>query len=145
MKRLFFYFSLTLVAISIAASDDLNSDSTRQVIDLTQISQPKPSVMVDAPIAMYNTATGTLTITLDATYYSDYVITIEGDYASMDYYVTSPVVVFPASSLSEVSYIYIDSDDCGTYIHQPVALLEPMNPGNATMFSKYYEFLANGG
>ena len=97
------------------AIEEPDNGGTKQGIDLTQIRLPNSHVMVDDPIAEYNTVTGTLTITLDATYYSDYVITIEGDYVSMDYYVTSPVVVFPASSLSEVSYIYIDSDDCGAY------------------------------
>ena len=113
--RKFLLFFLLVSVLTTAFADDINGDKTKKSIHLTQTQPPKPSIMVDDPIAEYNTATGTLTITLDATYYSDYVITIEGDYVSMDYYVTSPVVVFPAYSLAEVSYIYIDSDDCGTY------------------------------
>ena len=62
-------------------------------IDLSQVKMPKPNILADDPVAEYNTATGTLTITLDAVYYSDYVITIEGSYASMDYYPSSSVVI----------------------------------------------------
>ena len=113
IRILLLMFALTLITAS--ANENPNKDGVQKRINLGQVNPSKPHITVDDPIAMYNTVTGTLTITLDATYYSDYVITIEGDYASMDYYVTSPVVVFPASSLSEVSYIYIDSDDCGTY------------------------------
>ena len=107
--------AMTMTFTPAMANDDPDGNKDRVFVDLSTTTFPPPNRMIDEPIAEYNTATGTLTITLDETYYSDYVITIEGDYVSMDYYVTSPVVVFPASSLSEVSYIYIDSDDCGTY------------------------------
>ena len=107
--------AMTMTFTTAMANDEPDGNKDEALIHLSTTNIPAPNRMIDEPIAMYNTATGTLTITLDATYYSDYVITIEGDYVSMDYYVTSPVVVFPASSLSEVSYIYIDSDDCGTY------------------------------
>ena len=103
------------MGINMVASDDLNGDKNRNVIDITQTTPPKPQIMVDDPVAEYNTATGSLTITLDAVYYSDYVITIEGYYATQDYFPTSSVVVIPAYALSEITHIYIDSDDCGTY------------------------------
>ena len=105
----------TMTFTTAMANDDPDGEKDRALVNLSTTKPPRPSIMVDDPIAEYNTATGTLTITLDATYYSDYVITIEGDYVCMDYYVTSPVTVFPAYALSEVTYIYIDSDDCGAY------------------------------
>ncbi|MBR6283029.1 MAG: hypothetical protein IKR25_01875, partial [Muribaculaceae bacterium] len=56
-----------------------------------------------------------LCIQLDATAYSAYVITISSDYASLDYYPTSSLVIIPAAALSEITNIYIDSNDCGAY------------------------------
>ncbi len=97
------------------AADNTNGDKNRKAIDLTQSKPPKPARMIDEPVAEYNTVTGTLTITLDAVSYSEYTIILSSGYANVDYYPTSSVVVFPASALSETTYIYIDSDDCGTY------------------------------
>ena len=113
LKSLF--FAVMLIALSVSAFDENNSEPSRKKIDITQTQSPKPQVMVDEPVAEYNTVTGTLTITLDAVSYSEYTIILSSGYANVDYYPTSSVVVFPASALSETTYIYIDSDDCGTY------------------------------
>ena len=115
MKKCLLTLILLLSAMMAISADNVNGDKNAQSINLSQTQIPLPTRLVDDPVAEYNTVTGTLTITLDATYYSDYTITISSDYASMDYYVTSPVTVFPASALSEVTYIYIDSDDSGAY------------------------------
>ena len=115
MKRSVLFFAFVLMTIVMMSADEFKGGHIKNQIGISQTKPPKPSIMIDDPVAEYNTVTGTLTITLDATYYSDYVITIEGDYVCMDYYVTSPVTVFPAYALSEVTYIYIDSDDCGAY------------------------------
>ena len=98
-----------------ATADDTNGSGARKGINLSQTRPPKPQVMVDEPEAEYNTISGSLTITLDAVSYSEYTIILSSGYANVDYYPTSSVVVFPASALSETTYIYIDSDDCGTY------------------------------
>ena len=107
--------ALTMTSTMAMANDIPNGEKDRAHIELSTTNPPKPQIMVDDPVAEYNTATGALTITLDAVYYSDYVITIEGYYATQDYFPTSSVVVIPAYALSEITHIYIDSDDCGAY------------------------------
>ncbi len=106
--------SLIIPAASLAY-DSINGDTHRKKVDITQTQTPKPAHMVGEPGAEDNTATGALTITLDANCYSDYIITLSSGYANVDYYPTSATTVFPASSLAEITYIYIDSDECGTY------------------------------
>ena len=64
MKQLFILFLILSMGINMVASDDLNGDKNRNVIDITQTTPPKPQIMVDDPVAEYNTATGTLTVTL---------------------------------------------------------------------------------
>ncbi len=115
MNKTFIMFICLMTSLMSLAIEEPDNGGTKQGIDLTQTHVPKPQIMVDDPVAEYNTATGALTITLDAVYYSDYVITIEGYYATQDYFPTSSVVVIPAYALSEITYIYIDSDDCGAY------------------------------
>ncbi len=112
-KSLLFFFLVS--ALTTIYADDINGSGANQSVILSQNQPPTPGIMVDDPIAEYNTATGSLIITLDAVYYSDYVITIEGYYAAQDYFPTSSVVVIPAYALSEITHIYIDSDDCGAY------------------------------
>ncbi len=114
-KKLSILLIAVLVSMGTSATNETNSDSNRKKINIGTIKVPKPARMVDEPVAEYNTATGTLTITLDAVSYSEYTITLSSGYANVDYYPTSAVVVFPASALSEITYIYIDSEDCGTY------------------------------
>ena len=97
------------------ANESPDGDKDRAHVDFSTINHPKPQIMVDEPVAEYNTVAGTLTITLDAVSYSEYTITLSSGYANVDYYPSSSVVVFPASALSEITYIYIDSEDCGTY------------------------------
>ena len=97
------------------ANDTPDGEKDRTHIDLSTVNHPKPQIMIDEPVAEYNTVTGTLTITLDAVSYSEYTIILSSGYANVDYYPTSSVVMFPATALSEITYIYIDSDDCGTY------------------------------
>ena len=115
MKAKIFSLLFLLLALMPATADDTNGSGARKGINLSQTRPPKPQVMVDEPEAEYNTISGSLTITLDAVSYSEYTIILSSGYANVDYYPTSSVVVFPASALSETTYIYIDSDDCGTY------------------------------
>ncbi len=74
--------SLIIPAASLAY-DSINGDTHRKKVDITQTQTPKPARMVDEPVAEYNTATGTLTITLDASCYSEYTITLSSGYANI--------------------------------------------------------------
>ena len=114
MKRVFLLVLLASVLATVVA-DETTGGTANQNIHLESTRPPRPGHLIESPVAEYNTATGALTITLDAVYYSDYVITIEGYYATQDYFPTSSVVVIPAYALSEITHIYIDSDDCGAY------------------------------
>ena len=115
MRTRMFCALLSIIALGVYAIDDSNHDGIRKKINLSEVKCPKPARMIDEPVAEYNTVTGTLTITLDAVSYSEYTIILSSGYANVDYYPTSSVVMFPATALSEITYIYIDSDDCGTY------------------------------
>ena len=97
------------------AQDSPTGKPDTRHIDMGTLQVPKPHRIIDVPEAEYNTISGSLTITLDASCYSEYTITLSSGYANVDYYPSSSVVVFPASALSEITYIYIDSEDCGTY------------------------------
>ncbi len=44
---------------------------------------PKPHRIIDVPEAEYNTISGSLTITLDASCYSEYTITLSSGYANI--------------------------------------------------------------
>ncbi len=106
---------MTLMPCSLSAVVQPNGEDDQTSIAISTVRSPKQHHFVDIPEAEYNTVAGTLTITLDAVSYSEYTITLSSGYANVDYYPTSAVVVFPASALSEITYIYIDSEDCGTY------------------------------
>ena len=64
---------------------------------------------------MYNSVTDVLSITLDATYYGEYTITIESTLTTVDYYPTSATTVIPLTGADNNISIYIDSDDCGCW------------------------------
>ena len=115
MKSKLISLLIAFLTFSVLMADDKNGHGIMNQIEISQTKPPKPARMIDEPVAEYNTVTGTLTITLDAVSYSEYTIILSSGYANVDYYPTSAVVVFPASALSETTYIYIDSDDCGTY------------------------------
>ena len=118
MQRKMLLLPLMILCLSFQqgrAQDCPTGKPDTQHIDMSTLQMPKPARMIDEPVAEYNTVAGTLTITLDAVSYSEYTIILSSGYANVDYYPTSAVVVFPASALSETTYIYIDSDDCGTY------------------------------
>ena len=101
-----------LMAVSaVVAHEVINGDEDEK----GGIKVPVPNRLIDEPEAWYNTTSGSLCIQLDATAYSAYVITISSDYASLDYYPTSSLVIIPAAALSEITNIYIDSNDCGAY------------------------------
>ena len=97
------------------ANEFPDGQGDRAYVDLSTVRHPKPHRLIDEPEAWYNTTSGSLCIQLDATAYSAYVITISSDYASLDYYPTSSLVIIPAAALSEITNIYIDSNDCGAY------------------------------
>lgn len=116
LKTVFAAMLLLAAAVSVNATEIPNDDETRKDINLGQVKVPNPHMfLIDEPEAWYNTTSGSLCIQLDATAYSAYVITISSDYASLDYYPTSSLVIIPAAALSEITNIYIDSNDCGAY------------------------------
>ena len=119
-KTVFKFAFLALIgAVTLlpATANDLpDGNDDRALVDLSTVRHPNPHMMLDdEPQAWYETTTGALVFYFDTTCYNQYTITLSSDYASLDYYVTTPVVTFPASMLAEVTEIYIDSDDCGAY------------------------------
>ena len=63
-KSLLFFFLVS--ALTTIYADDINGSGANQSVILSQNQPPTPGIMVDDPIAVYNTVTGMLTITLDA-------------------------------------------------------------------------------
>ena len=118
MNKFVFIVLYALFGLITFASDHINGDQVRTVLDLSNIKIPSPRphmVEIAEPQAYYTVSTATLSIELDPVYYSQYTIIIQSDYASLDYIVTSPVVNIPVGSLDSVVDIYIESDDCGCY------------------------------
>ena len=107
---------MVMIAMTSLANDNINGDTGRKKIDVSQTIPPKPQMAsIYDPCAFYSESTATLSIELDPVYYSQYTIIIQSDYACLDYIVTSPVVNIPVGSLDSVVDIYIESDDCGCY------------------------------
>ena len=95
--------------------DIINGKPGQNLIILNSTQHPHHLIEVTDPVAMYNTATDVLTVTLDATYYGEYTITIESTLTTVDYYPTSATTVIPLTGADNNISIYIDSDDCGCW------------------------------
>ena len=116
MKKNTLFMFMVMIAMTSLANDNINGDTGRKKIDVSQTIPPKPQMAsIYDPCAFYSESTATLSIELDPVYYSQYTIIIQSDYACLDYIVTSPVVNIPVGSLDSVVDIYIESDDCGCY------------------------------
>ena len=113
--RTFLIFSLMLFCVNFMCMAD-EPDWGGANIPISMSGHPKPHFAdVSDPIAMYNTATDVLTVTLDATYYGEYTICIETTLATYDYYPTSATTVIPLAYVEDNMTIYIDSDECGCW------------------------------
>ncbi|MBQ7691584.1 MAG: hypothetical protein IJT30_10415 [Muribaculaceae bacterium] len=110
MRKVLFLFLAVLFCFQTQAQDIINGDDDEQQILITQTNAPKPHRLIDEPEVCYNTVMGSLVFYFDTSCYIEYTITLSSDYASLDYYVTTPVVTFPAYMLGDVTDIYIDSD-----------------------------------
>ena len=116
MKRFLLLIVTCSMAISSWAQSNPNGPSGEHCVVFTGTGIPHPRVgQVVSPIAMYNTVTDVLTITLDATYYGEYTITIESTLTTVDYYPISATTVIPLTGADNNISIYIDSDDCGCW------------------------------
>ena len=106
-------FTITLMAF---ANENPNGEPSTNSVTLGQINHPKPHFAdVADPVAMYNTVTQQLTITLDAVYYPEFTICLETEYTTLEYFCFTSVVCLPTTSLGDVVDIYIESDDCGSW------------------------------
>ena len=115
-KKFIIILFFILTAFSLTAFDDPTGNPDKRKIDLSQTTVPMPHINeVANPVAMYNTVTEELSVTLDAVHYSDYTITLVSGLIEVDYYPFSPVVCMPTASMGDVVTIYIESDDCGSW------------------------------
>ena len=117
-KLIIFLMALTasFTFTALAGGDTPNGDNASAHIDISTVAHPCPRFAdVTNPVVMYNTVTNVLTITLDATYYGEYTITIESDLTTVDYYPTSSTTVIPLTGADNSITIYIDSDECGCW------------------------------
>ena len=116
MKKLLLLFIVLLAMPTIKANDSTLDEKDIKNVILSGSGHPKPHYAdVSSPIAMYNTLTEELSVTLDAVHYSDYTITLVSDLIEVDYYPFSPLVCLPTASMGDVVTIYIESDDCGSW------------------------------
>ena len=93
--------SFTFTAL--ADGDVPNGDNASAHIDISTVAHPKPHFAdVTPPIAMYNTVTEELSVTLDPVHYSDYTITLVSGLIEVDYYPFSSVVRLPTASMGDV-------------------------------------------
>ena len=116
MKKITLFMFMVMIAMTSLANDNINGDTGRKKIDVSQTIPPKPQMAsIYDPCAFYSESTATLSIELDPVYYTQYTIILESAYICVDYYVTSPVVNITVGSLDSVVDIYIQSNDCGSY------------------------------
>ena len=104
MIRINLALIITLImTFGVSAQNNPDTDKKRKKIDLTTVSSPHPHYAdVSPPVAMYNTVTEELSVTLDAVHYSDYTITLVSDLIEVDYYPFSPLVCLPTASMGDV-------------------------------------------
>ena len=85
------------------SAEDTTGDLTSHAVILSGSGHPKPHYAdVNPPVAMYNTVTEELSVTLDPVHYSDYTITLVSGLIEVDYYPFSSVVRLPTASMGDV-------------------------------------------
>ena len=115
MKQIIFLILAGFLAISSWGQNIPNGPPAERPVVLSGGGGRPHQIEVGDPIAMYNAVTDVLTVTLDATCYGEYTITIESTLTTVDYYPTSATTVIPLTSADNNISIYIDSDDCGCW------------------------------
>ena len=116
MNNKFFLLTILLLAFTCNAADDFNGNGKKRVVLTNTTPVPRPHAFeVDDPVAMYVVSTQFVEITFDSSYYTDYIVNVEGAYAAMQYAVTSPTMYIPTATLGNVVDIYIESNDYGSY------------------------------
>ena len=113
-KILLLMFALTLITAS--ANENPNRDGMQKKINLGHTNSTNTHIMVDEPVGEYNTATGTLSISVDAAHYASYSVTLTSP-SGRDTTVnaTSSTVTIPVTGSDDVFIVTVDGGDYGTY------------------------------
>ena len=114
MKTNFIFFVMLFCVNYVCVADEPDWGGSNIPISMSGNTLPHYANISD-PVAMYNTVTEELSVTLDAVHYSDYTITLVSGLIEVDYYPFSPLVCLPTASMGDVVTIYIESDDCGSW------------------------------
>ncbi len=104
MKNLKTFIILFLfTTLYVSGQNQSSGNNKNVVVVITQTQTPKPHFAdMDEPVAMYNTVTEELSVTLDTVHYSDYTITLVSGLIEVDYYPFSPLVCLPTASMGDV-------------------------------------------